>query len=763
MPKHLVIVESPAKAKTIARYLGKDYVVKSSFGHIRDLPKKDIGVDIEKGFKPTYEIPQDKQALVKDLKSAAKSATIWLASDEDREGEAIAWHICAALGLDPASTHRLVFHEITEPAIKAAISKPRKIDMKLVDAQQARRILDRLVGYELSPVLWKKVRTGLSAGRVQSVAVRLIVEREREIKAFEALTSFKITANFDAKGRSLPAELSERLKTDDIAVKLLSDAKKASFTVSSIEQKPGTRSPGAPFTTSTLQQEASRRLGFSVKQTMTIAQKLYEAGLITYMRTDSTHLSQLAVDAAQTYIKNTLGEKYSRPTQYKTKSRGAQEAHEAIRPTDMGKPEAGRDSGQTKLYGLIWRRAVASQMTPASIEKTEAVINMSGRKEFFLAAGEVLNFDGFLKIYGGGKEDRILPPLEEGMKLNLKSMTAIESYDRAPARYGEASLVKKLEELGIGRPSTYAPTISTIQTRGYVEKRDLEGEQKEVLEITLKGNDIKQVKLNITIGADRGKLMPTELADIVTDFLVKHFSDIVDYDFTAKAEEELDDIADGKLTWEQMLETFYKRLHPLVKSSEKVSRAEVVQERKLGKDPKSGQNVYVRFGRFGPVLQLGDSPKDKKGKEAPKPRFAPLPDGATLDEVTLKQALPMFKLPRIVGQTKRKEEITANIGRFGPYVKVGKEFFSIKGLDPMTITAAEAIRIIADKKKAEAKRVIADFGKVQVLNGPYGPYVTDGKKNAKIPKGTNPEKLDEKSALEMIAAAPVKRFRSRRK
>lgn len=756
MPKNLVIVESPAKAKTIARYLGKDYAVKSSFGHIRDLPKKDIGVDIKDGFKPTYEIPPDKQKVVKELKAAAKSATVWLASDEDREGEAIAWHVCAALKLEPSKTRRIVFHEITEPAINAAIAAPRHVDTKLVHAQQARRILDRLVGYELSPVLWKKVRAGLSAGRVQSVAVRLVVEREKEIKAFESKTFFKVSAVLFAKGRKVEAELKDKLKDKKLAENLLEAARKAVFSVESVEQKPGTRSPSAPFTTSTLQQEAARRLGYSVKQTMTLAQKLYEEGHITYMRTDSTNLSQTAVDAVRGYIVKSFGEKYSRPMQYKTKSRSAQEAHEAIRPTHIDRVTAGRDAGQKKLYELIWRRAVASQMAPAQIERTDAVISISERKEKLIASGEVLGFDGFFKVYGGNKDDKILPVLEKGQKLDLISMGALETYERAPARYSEASLVRKLEELGIGRPSTYAPTINTIQTRGYVEKKDVEGEAKETFQIILEKGKLKESKSEVVVGADRSKLVPTELAEIVTDFLVKHFSSIVDYDFTAKAEEEFDDIAEGKLTWEQMLEKFYKHFHPLITSSEKISRAEASQARKLGKDPKTGKPVLVRFGRFGPVLQLGEvsETKDKKNKDASKPQFAPLPKGATMEDITLDQALPMFKLPRAVGATKEGEEITANIGRFGPYVKAGKEFYSIKDYDPMKITEAEARKVISKKQKVEAERMIADYGEIQVKRGPYGPYITNGKVNVKVPKDIKPEKLTEAAAIKLLNNPP---------
>jgi DNA topoisomerase-1 len=761
MAKNLVIVESPTKAKTLSRFLGKDYEIKSSFGHIRDLPKKGgVGVDIKKGFEPTYEVAPDKLDIVKELKKEAKGKTVWLASDEDREGEAIAWHIAYVLGLDPKKTKRIVFHEITEHAILAAIEKPRTIDMKLVDAQQARRILDRLVGYELSPVLWKKVRAGLSAGRVQSVAVRLIVEREREIRDFKPESSFKLTAVFKAGKAELNAELIGKLANKDKAKDFLVDAKKAKYKVLSIEQKPGKRSPGAPFTTSTLQQEAARKLGYSVRQTMTLAQRLYEHGHITYMRTDSMNLSQLAIDASKKYITEKYGEKYLETRQYHTKSKGAQEAHEAIRPTHVGSLSAGADAQQKKLYELIWKRTVASQMAAANVDKTEVTIGMSNRKEKLLAVGEVLTFDGFIKVYGGGKDDRILPEVTEGQELDLLSMDALQNFTKPHGRFSEASLVRKLEELGIGRPSTYAPTIGTIQSREYVEKKDLEGEQRELLEVTLEKGKIEEKTQTVTVGADRGKLVPTPLAEIVTDFLVKYFGEIMDYDFTASAEKELDDIAEGELTWKQMLEKFYKGFHPLVEKSEDASRAEASQQRKLGKDPKTGDIVYARFGRFGPMLQLGETP-DKKDKEAPKPKFAPMPAEATLESVTLEEALPMFNLPRVVGKTAGGEEIIADIGRFGPYVKVGNTFVSIKDQDPLKISEHEARLAINAKAKRERERVIATWDKIQVLNGPYGPYVSDGKNNARIPKEDDPKKITEKKAIKMleeVAKNPKKHF-----
>lgn len=757
MPKNLVIVESPAKARTIARFLGGDYEIKSSFGHIRDLPKKGIGVDIEHDFVPTYEVSPDKKKVVSELKRAAKGSTVWLASDEDREGEAIAWHTAELLGLNPGNTRRIVFHEITKPAITAAIEMPRTIDMKLVDAQQARRVLDRLVGYELSPVLWKKVRAGLSAGRVQSVAVRLIVEREREIRDFSPESSYKITAIFKVDGTKLEAELTERFGSINDARKFLDDISGASFSVKAVEQKPGTRNPGAPFTTSTLQQEAARRLGYSVRQTMTLAQRLYESGFITYMRTDSTILSGLAIDSAKKFISSEYGEKYSQVRQFKTKSAGAQEAHEAIRPTDLTKPSRGADAQQKKLYDLIWRRALASQMTPAEVLKTEIEIISDKRPEAFIAAGEVVSFDGFLKVYGGGKEDKLLPEVKPDQKLDLVNASALQTFSRPPARYSEASLVRKLEALGIGRPSTYAPTIGTIQDRGYVEKSDVEGTERTVNELILKNGQVEEKTETVQAGADRNKLVPTDLAEVVTDFLLKYFGSIIDYDFTARAEEEFDDIADGKRQWQQALKDFYKQFHPLVEKSNQASRAEAAQARELGKDPSTGQPVVARFGRYGPVLQLGDSEDENQ-----KLQFAPLPEGVRLEDVTLEQALPMFKLPRVVGKTEQGEEIITDIGRFGPYLKVSGKFTSIKSKDPFSITEAEARAVLAEKAKKEKERVIADFGQVKILRGPYGPYVTNGKKNARIPKGTDAEKLSKKQAEQLLEKAPNKpRFRRR--
>lgn len=752
MAKNLVIVESPAKAKTIERYLGKDYTVKSSFGHIRDLPRKGLNIDIENNFEPTYEISTDKKKVVADLKKSAKEAAdVWLASDEDREGEAIAWHLTQALKLDPKKTKRIVFHEITKPAIEAAIKNPRTVDINLVDAQQARRILDRLVGYELSPVLWRKVRAGLSAGRVQSVAVRLIVEREREIRDFKPESTYKVTALFKAGTEELRAELTEKLPDESAAKAFLEACKKADFSVKDVAKKPGTRNPGPPFTTSSLQQEASRKLGYSVRQTMTLAQRLYENGHITYMRTDSTILSKLAIDAAGIYIKKTLGDNYHKSRQFATKNASAQEAHEAIRPTDFSKENAGSDEQQKRLYRLIWQRALASQMAPARVDRTEIAIDIAGRQEMFLAKGEVLLFDGFLKIYGGAKDDTLLPAVSVGQRLDLDEMTALETFSRPPARYSEAALVKKLEELGIGRPSTYAPTISTIQTRGYVEKSDLEGTPRSISTLTLKNGVISTEKLSETTGADKNKLIPTDTAEMTTDFLVKYFADILDYDFTARVEDDFDDIAEGKQKWTEMLGAFYKMFHPLVDASGKATRQEASQARLLGNDPKSGKPIFARFGRYGAMLQMGETEDEEK------PTFASLPAGTMLDTVTFEQALEMFKLPRTVGKTETGEEIKANFGRFGPYIQVGKTFVSIKPLDPLSITETEARELYAAKLEKDANKYIAEFKSgIKVVNGPYGPYITDGKKNARIDKETNPKSITEAQAKELLAKAPEK-------
>lgn len=756
--KNLVIVESPAKAKTIEKYLGKDYSVKSSFGHIRDLPKKGLNIDIEHGFEPSYEINPDKKKVVAELRKAAKEAEhVWLASDEDREGEAIAWHLTQALKLDVKTTKRIVFHEITKTAIEAAILKPRTVDLHLVDAQQARRVLDRLVGYELSPVLWKKVRTGLSAGRVQSVAVRLIVEREREVRDFQSESSYKVVAIFTIDGQDLKAELVNKLPTADDARTFLQAAAEAIFTVEDIATKPGSRNPGAPFTTSTLQQEAARRLGYSVKQTMTLAQRLYESGQITYMRTDSTILSGLAINAAEEFINREYGSQYHNRRQFKTKNESAQEAHEAIRPTDFNRTKAGGDAQQEKLYNLIWQRALASQMAAAQTEKTEVTIGLSNRSEKLMGKGEVLKFDGFMKVYGGVKDDTILPPVEKGQTLNMASMNATQTFTRPPARYSEAALVKKLEELGIGRPSTYAPTISTIQAREYVERKDLEGTERTVQTLSLLNGAITEEEVTEITGADRNKLVPTPVAEVTTDFLFKYFPTIVDYAFTANSEHEFDKVAEGKESWNKMISVFYKDFHPLVAEAGEASRAEVSKAKVLGIDPKTKLPVMARFGRYGPMLQRGETESEDK------PGFAPLPAGTTIENVTLEQALTMFELPRLVGMTEDGKEIRANIGRFGPYIQVDKVFVSIKPHDPFSIELDEARELYKAKLEKDANKYIQEFKSgIKVVNGPYGPYITDGKKNAKIGKDVEPAKLTEAECKKLLDEAPARKKFARR-
>lgn len=759
MSKNLVIVESPAKAKTIEKYLGKDYIVKSSFGHIRDLPKKGLNIDIENGFTPSYEINPDKKKVVAELRKAAKEADdIWLASDADREGEAIAWHLTQALKLDPKKTKRVVFHEITKSAIEEAIKTPRVVDISLVDAQQARRVLDRLVGYELSPVLWKKIRTGLSAGRVQSVAVRLIAEREREIREFQSESTFKVVATFTVDDQELKAELATKLPTKDDARSFLEAAAQAIFTVEDIATKPSSRNPGAPFTTSTLQQEAARRLGYGVKQTMMLAQRLYENGHITYMRTDSTTLSGLAIANAETFIKKEYGDKYHHRRQFKTKNESAQEAHEAIRPTSFDKQQAGDDAQQQKLYNLIWQRSLASQMASAATDKTEITIGLSNRSEKLLAKGEVLTFDGFMKVYGGVKDDTILPAVKQGQQLTLGTMTATETFSRPPARYSEASLVKKLEELGIGRPSTYAPTISTIQAREYVERGDLEGKERLVQTLSLTEGTITEEEITEITGADRNKLIPTHLAEVTTDFLVKYFPSIVDYDFTAKVESQFDHVAEGKEAWNVMIADFYKGFHPLVAEVADVSRSEVSQAKELGIDPKTKKPILARFGKYGPMLQRGATEDEEK------PTFAPLPAGTTLETVTLEKALTMFELPRTVGLTDDGKEIKSNIGRFGPYIQVDKTFVSIKPLNPFDITLDEARQLYQAKLEKDANKYIKEFDSgIKVVNGPYGPYITDGKKNAKIPKDIEPANLTEPECKKLLDEAPAKKRFTRRR
>lgn len=760
--KNLVIVESPAKAKTIEKYLGSDFKVLSSVGHIRSIAKKTKegkdGVDIPAGFKATYEIDPEKKKVISDLKKGVKEAqTVWLATDEDREGEAIAWHLCEVLKLDPKTTNRIVFHEITKHAITEAVENPRTVDMHLVEAQQARQILDRIVGFELSPVVWQKVPGGKSAGRVQSPAVRLLVEREREIESFEGSFQFKVTATFKHAGKEFKAELPKRFDTEKEATKFLESLKGADFTVSDITQSPGTRNPSAPFTTSTLQQDANAKLGFGSRATMSAAQKLYQEGKITYMRTDSVNISKQSLAQMTEFIKKEYGEDYHQFRTYKTKNSSAQEAHEAIRPTDVSVEKASDDSYNQKLYDLIRRRTLASQMAPAKLEKTTVTITISSSKETFEAKGEVIVFDGFLKVYGGGKKDPdILPDLKADDKLALQEALARQLFAKPPARYTEGSLVKKLEELGIGRPSTYATIINTVQVRGYAERGESEGEPRDVIEIRLQKGKVTSEKVEEKTGADKGKLVPTASGKVLNDFLVDHFDPVVDYGFTARVEEEFDEIAEGKMKRTEMLEEFYGPFHKLIDKSGKIERSSVAQARKVGKDPKSGKNIYSRFGRFGPMLQLGETEDEEK------PKFAPLPKGTKLETVTVEEALKAFELPRTVGQTDDGQDILANIGRFGPYIKVDKLFVSIKPEDPHTISLKKAKELYAAKLKAEAEKNIADFGGIKVLNGRFGPYVTDGKKNAKIPKETDPKKVTEADAKKILAEAPEKKRYPRR-
>lgn len=766
MTKNLVIVESPAKAKTIEGFLGKDFTVKSSFGHVRDLAKKDFGVDIANKFKPNYEVSEDKLKVVTELRKLSKAAeTVWLASDEDREGEAISWHLFETLDLDEKKTKRIVFHEITKTAILGAIDNPRKIDKNLVDAQQARRILDRLVGFELSPVLWKKIKPSLSAGRVQSVAVRLIVEREREITSHVSTSAFRVTASFEVKsGALLKAELPKRFATENEAQAFLQECIGSAFSIENLEVKPGRKSPSAPFTTSTLQQEASRKLGFSVAQTMTLAQRLYESGKITYMRTDSVNLSELAMNTIKDEINSAYGKNYHQPRQYKTKSKGAQEAHEAIRPTYINQKNVEGENNEKRLYDLIWKRTIASQMSDAVLEKTVATIDISKSKEKYIAQGEVLKFDGFLKVYMEGTDDEnteeqegMLPFIEIGEKLKMLESNAVQRFSNHPPRYTEASLVKKLEELGIGRPSTYAPTISTVQKRGYVVKEDREGHPRSYQVLTLKNEAIKKEVKTENTGAEKSKLFPSDIGMVVTDFLLKNFVEIMDYNFTAYVEEEFDIIAEGKLDWTKMLADFYKPFHAHVESTlENTDRAS--GERLLGIDPTTKKNIYARIGRFGALIQIGES-----GDDNDKPRFASLRGNQRLESISLEDALELFKLPRITGEYEGKE-MQVNIGRFGPYVRHASAFYSLKKEDdPMAITEARCIELIEAKRKADREKVILKFDEnpsVQVLNGRWGPYITIDKNNYKIPKGTEPTTLTLADCLAIAEAAPAPKFKA---
>ena len=769
MPKNLVIVESPAKAKTIEGYLGKDYIVTSSYGHVRDLPKGDKAIDKENGFTPTYEITADKKSVIKELKKLSKdSDLIYLASDDDREGEAISWHLKEALNLDEAKTRRIVFREITKNAIQNAIQTPRGIDIDLVNAQQARRVLDRLVGFELSPILWKKIKTGLSAGRVQSVAVRLVVEREREIEKFEAESFFKITATFDVGNKKiLQAELSKRFKTEDEAQKFLEACVGADFTINDLQKKPAKKTPAPPFTTSTLQQEASRKLGFSVSQTMSVAQKLYEAGIISYMRTDSVNLSEEAINGAVAQIKSGYGDDFVKVRHYKTKSNSAQEAHEAIRPTNFANTDPSTDRNGKRLYELIWKRAIASQMADAELEKTTATIGISTLPDTLTANGEVVKFEGFLKVYLESTDDEddeeqkgMLPPLSVGQELALEEMNARQGYTRPPARYTEASLVKKLEEMGIGRPSTYAPTISTIQKRNYVEKEYREGKDRDYKVISLKSDKISAVTKTEITGAEKNKLFPTNIAMVVTDFLVDHFPNVTNYSFTAEVEKEFDEIAQGLKEWDKMIGEFYSEFHAKVETTENIERSEVQNSRELGVDPKTGRKITARLGRFGPLVQIGEDGEDQK------PMYASLRQGQFIESITLDEALELFKLPREIGEFNEKPMIVG-LGRFGPYVKYDGKFVSIpKADDPYTIEADRAIELIKAKEEADKNKFIKTFDEnpdIQVLNGRFGPYIKAGKKNVKIPKDKKPEELTLQECLDLAEKTPEKKGRFTKK
>lgn len=779
MAKNLLIVESPAKAKTIEKILGEDFEVKSCYGHIRDLKKEEMGIDLNNNYKPSYIIPEEKEKVVKELKQFAKKADeVWLATDEDREGEAISWHLCEVLGLDPKSTKRIVFHEITKPAIRAAVEKPRTVDMNLVNAQQARRILDRIVGFELSPVLWRKMsmKNNLSAGRVQSVAVRIIAEREREINAFTAVSTFRIEANFGAadKGGKTVSFTAEGKKYADIAgaEKFLESCKGAEYTVTDIQVKPARKSPPAPFTTSTLQQEASRKLGYSVSRTMLLAQKLYESGRITYMRTDSVNLSETALDDIKNQVKGQFGNNYHQPRTFKSKNQSAQEAHEAIRPTYMETTSVD-DSDTRRLYELIWKRTMASQMSDAELEKTTARIQISTNKEELTAQGEVLKFDGFLKLYMEDRDDEdineeelqegMLPPLSVNQKLVLSALKATERFSRPLPRYTEASLVKKLEELGIGRPSTYAPTISTILKRAYVEKRDKEGIKREFRILILAGDRITKSVSEETTGAEKAKLFPTDLGLVVTDFLKQYFDDIMDYNFTARIEGEFDEVAAGNMKWNKMIDDFYNPFKKDVDNT--IENAERIKgERELGIDPASGKKVVARMGRYGAMVQIGDVNDEEK------PRFAKLKNTQSIETISFDEAMELFKLPRNLGEFEGSE-VAVNIGRFGPYIAHDKKFYSLgKEFDPYTITFEEATPIIVEKREAKEQRTIKIFEKekIQVLRGPYGPYIKQGLRNYKLPKEQQERAADltideVKKIIEEVKANPPKKSYRKKK
>lgn len=770
MAKNLVIVESPAKAKTIEGYLGKDFVVKSSFGHVRDLAKKGLAIDVENNFEPRYEISVDKKQVVSELKKLAKEAeTIWLATDEDREGEAISWHLYETLGLDKKDTKRITFNEITKSAILKAIESPREINRELVDAQQARRVLDRLVGFELSPVLWRKVRPSLSAGRVQSVAVRLIVEREREITKFEATPFYRVSGKFRSENGLLKADLAKQLESESEVNLLLESCKGASFSVSDVTKKPATKKPAAPFTTSTLQQEASLKLGFSVSRTMSVAQRLYEAGRITYMRTDSVNLSDTAVNAAKAEIISAYGAEFSNPKKYTNKNSGAQEAHEAIRPTDFSTHSIDGETDEERLYDLIWKRAISSQMSDAQLERTTIVINAPGVQEIFRAKGEVITFEGFLKVYLESNLDEededqevsgLLPAVKTGDALETNEITAIQRFTRPPSRYVEASLVKELEKLGIGRPSTYAPTISTIQKRGYVDKTLKDGYERDFSKWTLAGGNILREELTETTGREKGKLAPTDIGIVVTDFLIDHFGRIMDYNFTAKVEQEFDDIAKGMVDWTKMLESFYGPFHNNVEDTlENSERA--TGERELGVHPESGRKVIARIGRFGPMVQVGDEREDGE-----KPEFASLKANQSINSISLEDALELFKLPRILGEYE-EQSVRANIGRYGPYVQLGKLFVSLpKEDDPMTVNLDRAIELIKVKQEEEKNKIIKLFPEnedIQLLNGRYGAYLKIGRNNFRLPKDKDPKELSLEECLEIAENQPKKKRGAKKK
>lgn len=763
MQENLVIVESPAKAKTIEKFLGKEYMVKSSFGHIRDLSKKELGIDIDHNFEPHYEIPADKKKLVTELGKLAKSAkTVWLASDEDREGEAIAWHLAQVLGLDPQTTKRIVFHEITKNAILHAVENPRSINMNLVNAQQARRVLDRLVGFELSPVLWRKVKPSLSAGRVQSVAVRLIVEREREIIAFQSKDYYNVVAEFvvdtlEGPSTAFRAELNKRFATEQEAEAFLEACKTARFSVSKVEQKPSVKNPSAPFTTSTLQQEAGRKLGMSVSQTMSVAQRLYEAGYITYMRTDSVNLSAQALAAAKAEVTALFGEAYSQVRNYKTNSKGAQEAHEAIRPSYMDRRSIEGTPQEKRLYDLIWKRTVASQMASVQAERTLVYIAVEGQAEHFTATGEVIKFDGFLRLYSESVEDEpekdttLLPAMKMGDLLLANSVTSSQRFTQAPPRYSEASLVKRLEELGIGRPSTYAPTISTIITRGYVVKENRDGVKRNYAQMVLAKGKITRKTLSETVGKEKNKLSPTDIGMIVTDFLDTQFAEVMDYNFTASVEKQFDEIAMGEMSWPDMIRNFYGEFHNKVNEALDSKPVKSSQAHQLGVDPKSGKPVFVKIGRFGPVAQIGGGEGDEE-----KPRFASLKKGQLIATITLEEALALFELPRNLGEFEGKE-VVIGVGRFGPYVRHDGKFVSLaKTDDPYTIELTRAIELIEqkrikDQKMKEPIKTFAEEPAMQVLNGRYGPYIAFDGKNYRIPKGQVPEELTLEACREIIA------------